>query len=155
MSKEHNIVFKMSLSTENRNATYINIVGGLPEKRLSVYQSIERLGFASIENICDQLDLPKNEVSGRITELKSLYLVKEVGSEKSKKNHSQTVYSIVHESEREGLMIESLHEEKRRFENLQFNLTKVTGFANDIIVKEIDKTKSKISQIEKLLKWKN
>lgn len=141
----------MSLSTENRNATYIDIVGGLPEKRLAVYKSIEWFGFASIENICDQLSSPKNEVSGRITELKSLYLIREIGSEKSKKNHSQTVYSIVHESEREGLMIESLHENKRISENLEFNLSRVSGFANDVLVKEIDKLKSKINQIEKLL----
>lgn len=141
----------MSLSTENRNATYIDIVGGLPEKRLSVYKSIEWFGSASIENICEQLSLPKNEVSGRITELKSLYLIKEIGSEMSKKNHSQTVYGIVEESERNWLMTNDLHEQKRHLENLQFNLTNVSGFANDILVKEIEKTKTKINNIEKLL----
>lgn len=142
----------MSLSTENRNATYIHIVGGLPEKRLAVYKSIEWFGFASIENICEQLSLPKNEVSGRITELKSLYLIREIGSEKSKKNHTQTVYSIIHESERERLMIESLHETKRSLENVDFNLNCVTGYSNDILTKEHYKLKSKINQIEKLLK---
>jgi len=141
----------MSLSTQNRNVTYIDIVGGLPEKRKAVYQQIEFMGKASIEDISQNLVAGKNEVSGRITELKSLYLIREIGSEKSKKNHIQTVYSIVHESEREGLMIESLHETKRCLENVEFNLNCVTGYSNDILTKEHDKLKSKINQIEKLL----
>lgn len=143
----------MSLSIENRNKTFFKIKYGLSKRRGEVYLAIKDIqcGKATIEEVCALLNKPKNEVSGRISELKSLYLIKEIGSEKSKKNHTQTVYSIVHESEREGLMIESLHETKRNYENIQFNLTCVTGYANDLLIKELDKLKTKINQIEKLL----
>lgn len=95
--------------------------------------------------------MQKNEVSGRITELKSLYLIKEVGNNKTKKNHTQTVYSAVEPSERMWLMTNDLHEQKRREENLVFNLTLVTGFTKELVFAELKKVESKIKQIEKLL----
>lgn len=145
----------MSLSIENRNKTFFKIKYGLSKRRGEVYLAIQDIqcGKATIEEVCSFLNKPKNEVSGRISELKSLYLIREFGSNKSSKNHSQTIYSIVeNEKERYDLMIEDLHEQKRRLENLDYNLQKVTGFTNDLVVKERDKVKTKINQIEKLLK---
>lgn len=138
-------------STQTRNKTYQDILESLPKKRSAVFESILSAGFASIEDVCDDLSLQKNEVSGRITELKSLYLIKEIGNNKTKKNHTQTVYSAVEQSERRWLMTNDLHEQKRREENLVFNLTLVTGFTKELVFTELKKVESKIKQIEKLL----
>lgn len=78
-------------------------------------------------------------------------MIKEVGNNKTKKNHTQTVYSAVEPSERMWLMTNDLHEQKRREENLVFNLTLVTGFTKELVFAELKKVESKIKQIEKLL----
>lgn len=67
-------------SIQNRNESYYAILAELPEKRARVYQAILKLNKATTQQVAAHLEIPINEVSGRITELSKAGLVLAVGS---------------------------------------------------------------------------
>lgn len=69
-----------SVSIENRNTSFHLLAEQLPDKRKRVFEVIENLNKPTAQQIADHLNIPINQVTGRIKELRDLKLVIECGS---------------------------------------------------------------------------
>lgn len=141
----------MELSIKNRNETYINILDKLSNARKAAYQVISELGFASLDEVCINTNKTKNELSGRITELKHFGLIKEVSSGvSSRSNNKCTIYSCTSLEER--IMIVNRHyvklidEQKKLESDFHLNLSK---YSLCVIKTRIISIKRKINELSK------
>lgn len=139
------------LSVINRNETYKNIIEKLPNSRKVVYEVIYQLGYSSLDEVCFNLNKTKNELSGRITELKYFGLIKEVSDGiSSRSNNKVTVYSCTTQEERISIVNKryiSLIEEQKKLES-DF-IEGISIFTLDLIKKRISSIKKKINQLSK------
>lgn len=65
-------------SINNRNESYKGVVDRLPQKRKEVYELIKSNPNITIQEAAEKLGKPINEVSGRFTELKEVFLIIEL-----------------------------------------------------------------------------
>lgn len=143
----------MQLSLIHRNEAYTKIINKLPRKRKEVFTALTTLGKASLENIASFMNRRTSDISGRITELKKCFLIKEFCSAKAQRtNNPVTVYMLTNEDERVDLVNErfiELRTEKDRLTN-DLNLFKGLSQATRRIVldrlKKIDKEINDLSK---------
>ena len=139
----------MQLSIINRNGAYEKLIDKLPKKRKEVFTALTTLEKASLETISSFMNRRTNDISGRITELKKCFLIKEFCSAESQRTgNSVTVYTLTTEDERIDLTNKrfiELRTEKDRLTN-DLNLHKGLSQALRRIVLD------RISKIEKEIK---
>ena len=145
----------MQTSVLNKNLAYTSIVDKLPKKRKEVFNTISTLGKASLENIARFLNCRPSDVSGRVTELKNMFLIKEFCSAKSQRTkNSVTVYTLTSEDERIHLVnvrFIELRREKDRLTN-DLNLHKELSQAlRRIALDRISKIEKEIKSLEKVI----
>jgi len=70
----------MQTSILNRNQAFFDIISDLSNKRKSVYNSINKSSNITCREIAKDLSLPINSITGRVTELKNMFLIVESGS---------------------------------------------------------------------------
>ena len=142
-----------ALSIENRNRTYASLVENLSQSRKLVYDAIKKLGTVSLDKVCFYLGKPKNALSGRITELKSQFFIKEVGIEKSGcSQNSVTLYAITTEAERIELInrrYSELRSEKDALIN-DYNLD-LSSLSKELLKKELGKLSKEQKTLEIML----
>lgn len=63
-------------SIETRNQAYLSILDSLGEKRRIVYQAIKHMRGATNHQIAEFLNWPINCVTGRVSELRKMFLIK-------------------------------------------------------------------------------
>ena len=76
----------MKTSIINRNNSHKAIIEKLPEKRRVVYAAIAMMGKCTAQMVARHLNVPINEVTGRITELRDKHnAIREAGSIKNQR----------------------------------------------------------------------
>jgi len=98
-------------SIQNRNNTFNSLIDNLPSKRKEVYKVIKRLVKCSLDDIINEIGVNKNEISGRITELKETCYIKECEESKisTRSNNKVTVYECIFDNiQRKELLEKSL-----------------------------------------------
>ena len=140
------------LSTFNRNEAFHTVVDKLPEKRKQVYLAIKEKGRATALEISLHFMKPINEVTGRITELKELCLIKESGS--SKNNYTRcnnTLYSVCSDEERIDLINSKYQDLIDRRDALvnDYNLN-LSDYTKEYLVKQISSIDSKINKLKEI-----
>lgn len=141
----------MELSIKHRNETYEKIKEKLSESRRVVYESIADLGQTDLDTICFNLNRTKNELSGRITELKFYGLIKEVGDNiSSRSNNKVTLYTLTTPEEQIEIVNKTFVELREKSDSLvnDYNLG-LSKFSINLIKREIRKINAKIKQLEK------
>ena len=80
----------------NRNTAYHGIIENLPEKRGLVLQLISENKGITTQEISEKYFLPINEVSGRISELTKMCLIRSIGSRENRHTgYLNTVYQAI------------------------------------------------------------
>lgn len=141
----------MELSIKHRNETFEAIKEKLSESRRVVYQAIADLGQTDLDTICFNLNRTKNELSGRITELKFYGLIKEVGDNiSSRSNNKVTLYILTTPEEQIEIVNKTFVELREKSDSLvnDYNLG-LSKFSINLIKREIRKINAKIKQLEK------
>ena len=142
----------MNNSITNRNISYFQIVDKLPQKRKTIFELIKRHEPCTAWELCSQSMLPVNEVSGRITELKRLFLVVECGKKENRfTGHFNTVYRKATEEERVRL----INAEFVRLRDVKDDLINglnlgVIGVTKQIVLKELKKINKQIDCLPEL-----
>lgn len=141
-------------SIVNRNEAFKAIVEQLSERRKFVFKMIQGNPGISSQDLSGMTFLPINEVVPRIRELKDMFLVVEEGSKVNKfTNKNNTIYRTVNSVEERIDLINAefvrLRDSKSKLES-DYHLG-LTLFTKEIVKKEIDKIKSKITSLEKIL----
>ncbi|MDV4025577.1 hypothetical protein CMT52_14675 [Elizabethkingia anophelis] len=141
-------------SIANRNEAFKAIVEQLSERRKFVFKMIQGNPGISSQDLSGMTFLPINEVVPRIRELKDMFLVVEEGSKVNKfTNKNNTIYRTVNSVEERIDLINAefvrLRDSKSKLES-DYHLG-LTLFTKEIVKKEIDKIKSKITSLEKIL----
>ncbi|MDV4026361.1 hypothetical protein CMT52_18695 [Elizabethkingia anophelis] len=141
-------------SIANRNNAFQAIVEQLPERRKFVFKMIQGNPGISSQDLSGMTFLPINEVVPRVRELKDMFLIVEEGSKVNKfTNKSNTIYRAVTSVDERIDLINAefvrLRDGKSKLES-DYHLG-LTLFTKEIVKKEIDKIKSKITSLEKIL----
>lgn len=140
----------MSNSIKNRNTAFSEIIGELSEKRKYIFQFIQANPNHTTQSIAEQLLLPINEVTGRITELKDACLIIESGSNTNSYTRKQnTTYIVVDDMDQRTDLI------NKRFVYYRDIIDKLENDSNlgistlskSIIKREILKYNRKINQL--------
>ncbi|NAW50442.1 hypothetical protein GNY06_03245 [Elizabethkingia argentiflava] len=141
-------------SIANRNNPFKAIVEQLPERRKFVFKMIQGNPGISSQDLSGMTLLPINEILPRVRELRDIFLVAEDGSKVNKfTNKNNTIYRTLNSVEERIDLINAefvrLRDSKSKLES-DYHLG-LTLFTKEIVKKEIDKIKSKITSLEKIL----
>lgn len=141
----------MGIAIQNRNDAFHSNIEKLSQRRRNVYRIIRNYGQITASQIKDKMRLGINQVSGRITELKKMCLIIEVGSVKSEKsNVNHTLYRITSKNEQIDLVnkrYQDLINEQKELEN-DYHLG-LSKHSLEIIKKRISGIKKEINQLSK------
>jgi predicted transcriptional regulator len=140
-------------SINNRNATYLAILENLPKQRRKVYEAIKLFGVASVQKIAEYLNCDPSDISGRFTELKNCFLIKEVSTVKSNKSKNKVVqYTLTTDDERIDLVNKKFVELKNKKDALIQDqiLHPLCEYSQEVITNEIAKIETKIKNLEKV-----
>lgn len=136
----------MSNSIINRNKSYISITDKLPSKRKRVYEIILlHKGGITAQGISERYNVPINQITGRITELKEMCFIKEGGSEISPATgNRRTKWLAVTDQDEylnmSNLMYSQLTDKKNKLVNDKIlNLSNHTRDFIDREIRSIDK----------------
>jgi hypothetical protein len=143
----------METSIANRNATYLAILENLPKKRGKVYEAIKIFGVASTQDIAKYLNVDDSSISGRFTELKRCFLIKEVGFKDSTKSNNKTItYTVTTDEERIDLVNKKFVELRDKKDALIQDqiLHPLCEYSQEVMTKEIAKLETKIKNLEKV-----
>ena len=138
----------MSIATQNRNRAYFEITEKLNKKCQLILELIKENKGITRQELSDKYCIPINEVSGRITELEKMCLIRAIGSSKnSVTNKFNTIYKAIHG---ERLIIEMRNQKAQELIDIR------NGMVNDYILGMSPHTKALIEnekrKIEKELR---
>ncbi len=86
---------------QNRNECFFTNAETLGARKKTVYKIIESYGKLTAQEIKEKMVLGVNQISGRLTELSDLYLIKESGSKfNEKSDRPNTLWEITTPDER-------------------------------------------------------
>ena len=136
-------------SEKLRDTAYSTLVDKLSLRRKVVYQLIKKYGPISGEQIADKMRIRLNEVSGRITELSQLRLIKYAGSTQSTRSKlANSIYKVTIPAEREEIIKVDIIRYRNQIEDLKFDLTGVfSSFGEAVIRKEITRVENLLNNI--------
>lgn len=142
-----------STAIQNRNEAFHINTEKLSLRRKTVYKIIKTYGLVSAQQIKDKMRLGVNQVSGRITELKEMFLIKEEGSVLNRNtNVRNTLYAVTTKDEQVDLVnarYQELVDEKKSLEN-DYHLG-VSEYGLEAIKNRIKKIDKKINVLSKIL----
>ena len=143
---------EVKTSIENRNNAYFQNIEKLSQRRKTVYKLIENYGQLTAQEIKEKMVLGINQVSGRISELQELFLIKSVASKiNNRSNKKNTVWSITTKNERNDLINAKYVELRNKRDILINDLNlKISKTSKYLLKKEINKINTLISNLEKL-----
>tara|TARA_R100001369_G_C3207966_1_gene147307 strand:+ start:17 stop:463 length:447 start_codon:yes stop_codon:yes gene_type:complete len=140
-------------SIENRNKTYRNIVNRIPAKRKRIYEIIvmHDQGITA-QQISERYNIPINQITGRITELKDMCFIKEdqLQFNHSTGNHCTSYKAITDNNEFLNLTnnkYTKLTDKKNALISDYFQNNSI--YINEYIQKELLKIENKIKQLNK------
>lgn len=140
-----------TIAIHNRNDAFHSNLEKLSQRRKTVYRIIKNYGQITASQIKDKMMLGINQVSGRITELKKMCLIVEVGSVKNEKsNTNNTLYRTTTKNEQIDLInkrYQELIDEQKELEN-DYNLG-LSNYSLEVIKKRISGIKKEINQLSK------
>lgn len=140
-------------SVSNRNEAYHSIIEKIPEKRKLIFELIKENNISTAQELSEKYLIPINEITGRITELKEMCLIKEFGSKENKwTKHNNTSYQVVgSDSERIDLINLKFVEYREIRDNLvnDSNLN-LSHISKKLLRKELNSIQKKINNLEKL-----
>lgn len=146
-------------STQVRNETYYKVLGSLIKSRKRVFEAITELGEATNNQIADHLGLKINQVTGRVTELQEMFLIKGTKSEKGKQTGFQhTVWATIPEDQREELFKRFVNDSETKIERLSDDLEQmVSGVdhnycqeSRDAVIKKMNSLSNRLKRIRKV-----
>ena len=141
----------MNLSIQNRNESFVKNIEKLSLRRKAVYKIIAQYGFLTSHQIKDKMRLGINQVSGRITELKDMFLIIEAGTVINiKSNTHNTLWKVTNEQERIDLVNKrytALIDEQKQLES-DYHLG-VSNYGLEAIKSRIKKIKKQIEALSK------
>lgn len=146
----------MNTAIENRNETYANINGELSARCAAVLAAIRTLRKAgrdvTAKRIARYLEVPINQVTGRLTELRDNYVrIKEIGTEIHGKRMSTKWEEITDPCERREAIYERYRQLTDQIEALESDyLNGNSEYTTQEILKKIDKIQSQLNIIKKL-----
>lgn len=145
----------MNTSIQNRNKSYTSIVGKLSKKRKKIYQLIKDNEPCSSVDIRNKHHIPINEIVGRVTELKDMCLIEEVGIKKNEwSKQNNTVYRTIKSISQRIDLINQKYVELRDYRDQiinDYNLG-LNNATKEVLKKELKKTYNKINALTKVLK---
>lgn len=154
----------MEQSIKNRNETFKSIVDKLPAKQLAVYKIIALVQTpVTLDELCNLMahvnyagnivKKPKNELSGRVTELKQSFFIKEVETDaKGKTGKSVTAYERVGKSQQLILIRNEIFDLTFKLERLELDQKlSLSPFSRMLLKKAELRFKRKIKELKNLL----
>ena len=134
----------MNAAIQNRNESFFIDTEKFSARRKTVYNLIRDYGALTAPQIKAKMVLGINQVSGRITELKDSFYIKEAGSIMNEKsNKPNTLYKVTGENERIDLInatfIDLRNERDILINDLNLlNLSQITRERTKARIKKID-----------------
>lgn len=143
----------METSIHNRNKTYKNIVNRIPAKRKRIYELIVlHTEGITAQQISNRYNIPINQITGRITELKDMCFIKEdqLQFNQSTGNHCTSYKAITDNDEFLNLTNNKYVKltDKKNALILDYLLGN-SSYINEYIQKELLKIENKIKQLSK------
>tara|TARA_R100001369_G_scaffold80222_1_gene110483 strand:- start:1872 stop:2318 length:447 start_codon:yes stop_codon:yes gene_type:complete len=143
-------------SIENRNKTYKNIVNRIPAKRKRIYEIIvlHTQGITA-HQISERYNIPINQITGRITELKEMCFIKE---DQLQFNHITgnhcTSYKAITDNNEFLVLTNNKYIElmDKQTALISDHLHSFSKYTDDFIRKELAKIEKKIKQIDETQK---
>jgi len=136
-------------------AAYHSILETLPKKRKQVYNTLLALGKASLERIASYMNKRPSDISGRITELKKCFLIKEVFTAESQRTgNTVTVYTCTTDEERVDLVNDRYIELIRERDLITNDLNLFKGISQAsrrTLLDRLKKTSNEIKALRKVL----
>ena len=143
------------ISLYNRNEAFLRIINKLPKKRKEVYLTIQQHKNCTLEKIARILKCRPSDISGRVTELKKCFLIKENKILDSKRTgNSITSYIILNEDERIDLVNENyvlLRDEKDKIINDINKYDNLSEESKKILLLRVDKINKEIKALKKVI----
>lgn len=139
------------ISIQTRNQAYLEVLGSLPEKRRIVYQTIRLLGRATNKQIAEFLNWPINCVTGRVTELAKMFLVKsESKDDQTLTGYEHAIWQPVESVEEwEALMNRFIEQASQKVRLMEADLSQeLSRESKSILEKEISRIKSRIKKTQ-------
>lgn len=144
----------MNTSIQNRNASFFSILNDLPQKKQLILKLFDENPPSTSQEIHEKYMIPINEVVARVSELKNVFLLIEVGSKENRwTGKSNTKYRTLRNvNERIDLINEKfveLRDQKDKLIN-DYNLG-LSEYTKSIVEKRIKAITTKINRLEKVL----
>ena len=143
----------MQSSTQNRNGVYFSQIEKLKGRRKTVFKLIKTYGFISAHQIAKKMRLSLNCVSGRLTELKDMFLIVEAAKiHNDKTKVLNTLWRVVRQDERTDLVNAKYQELINTRDGLinDFNLN-ISDITKEVLEKELKKINKKIEMLNESL----
>lgn len=139
-------------STENRNESFKGVVDRLPQKRKEVYELIQSNPNITIQEAGEILVKPINEVSGRFTELKEVFLIIESENKINGRSGFKNVsYRILKAEIAHDLVVLELSKLMDKIDKLRFDSSRCAhDFSIDLLNSEAKKLESKLNRIRRV-----
>ena len=134
---------------------YQNIADKIPKRRRKVFEQFVKNPRSTVWEIADLIGWNRNEVSGRVTELRQSFLIVECGTKQNHEtNQKNTVYTPIESEVKRTHLINThisalTHEVDAIQSDLDFGL--VTPVSRKELQKRVNKLKINISRLQKLI----
>ena len=143
------------ISIHNTNEAFLRIINKLSKKRKEVYITIQQHENCTLEKIARILKCRPSDISGRVTELKKCFLIKEKEFLNSQRTgNSITSYIILNEDERIDLVNENyilLRDEKDQIINDINEYDNLSEESKKILLLRVDKIQKEIKALKKVI----
>lgn len=139
-------------SVENRNESFKGVVDRLTQRRKEVYELIKSNPNITIQEAGEKLGKPINEVSGRFTELKEVFLIVESENKINGRSGFKNVSYCVLKSElAKELAVVELSKLMDKIDMIRFDSSRCQyGFVVDLLNSEAKKLESKLNRIRRV-----
>ncbi len=142
-----------TLSIKNRNESFHKLTDKLGERNKTAYNLIKKYRGLTSHQIKEKMILGLNQVSGRITELKDLFLIKESGSRKNEKSDCKNTFWVITsiEERRDLVDAEFIKLRTNRDEIIDtINTQSLKTYIENILILELKRVKKSIRNLERI-----
>lgn len=121
----------------NSIVAYNSIKHKLGGVKLKIYNLIKAKGTLRLDQCAHLLGVEKNQISGRFTDLKNSFMIKEVGTFKQGSQPLAEYAAVISQAERNTLREAKLKELRLKIKAVEVAMCyKIPNYAKDVMVKE-------------------
>jgi hypothetical protein len=143
------------ISLYNKKEAFLETINKLPKKRKEVYLTIHQYKNCTLEKIARILKCRPSDISGRVTELKKCFLIKEKEILNSQRTgNSITSYIILNEDERIDLVNKHyvlLRDEKDKIIKDINEYDNLSEESKKVLLLRVDKINKEIKALKKVI----